>query len=221
MGRKGNHPMQNCKKPSWVAIFIMLIIFWPIGLFLLWKRIQNEGKLNSINSFALKSLGWPMAMIGLVGLAVSLDEGMDSMDSMDVAMILIFLGGGALLIYRGHYIKKQQLIAKKYLVLIQNQQITSLEELARATNHSYEKVCTELNHLISKGYIKGAVINYSLKRIIFEYDQAPVYRDPKTMQKAQKTAPVKAVTCKNCGATIMIAQGTTRKCEYCGSPITG
>ena len=196
---------------AWIAIIILMVTFWPVGIFLLWKRIQVDKKAQLSSGNTLSKIGIALIVIGILGMIGSLD------DSTSMAGAIFFLFCGIVLKMMGEKTRKQALRIKQYIALIINQRITSLDELSRATGNTYHVVCEDLNKIIEKGYLPGAYLNLSIRQIILPGQRPPVYRQngPTPHMKT------KVVTCKSCGAEIVVAEGTVRKCEYCGTPLQG
>ena len=214
-----NRPGNNYQKveepvssgPSWIAIIIMMAVFWPVGIYLLYKRLKADRKAALSSGKKLNSIGIALIVIG----ALALIGGVDSSDSM--AGSVFFILCGIVLSRMGTKNKKEAIRIRQYIALIINQHITSLDELARATGNTYEQVCEDLNKIIERGYLQGAYINLSIRQIILPGQRPPVYKQSGPAQQGR----THVVQCKNCGAEIVVVQGTVRKCEYCGTPIQG
>lgn len=213
--RQGYDYMPVSSGPSWIAIIICLLIppiTW-VGLILLWKRLKVDRKAAMRAGKALNCFGIFLILIGGMGVLACLDEP----SSMGGAMFFLILG--IVLKVMGTKNKKQAARIRQYIALIVNQHITSLDELARATGNTYNVVCEDLNKMIEKGYLPGAYLNLSIRRIMLPGQQAPVYRQSNPQPRRQ--ARTKVISCKGCGAEMIVAEGTIRKCEYCGTPPQG
>lgn len=211
--RQGYGYMPESSGPSWIAIIIMMIIFWPIGIFLLYKRLKVDRKAAIGSGKALNGFGIFLIIIG----ALAIVGDLDNPSSMGGAIFFLILG--IVLKVMGTKNKKQAARIRQYIALIVNQHITSLDELARATGNTYNVVCEDLNKMIEKGYLPGAYLNLSIRRIMLPGQQAPVYRQSNPQPRRQ--ARTKVISCKGCGAEMIVAEGTIRKCEYCGTPLQG
>lgn len=225
------------KPPSWFWTIVALMFFPPLGLYLLWRRSQLDIGAGLGASSLMRVIGVLCILSSLVILV----------DGEELISAIIAFGTGIFLTKLGVKMKKEAMGTRQYIGLIINQRISSIDELARATNKKYEVVCSELDKMCSKGFLPGAVINHSLRRIVLPGQQAPVYREnagyqgmgtgasgqgntrggtPNQGGRRQNAAPrgtiprTKAVTCKNCGGTNTVVEGRSRKCEYCGSPIS-
>lgn len=205
--------MPESSGPSWIAIIIMMIIFWPIGVYLLYKRLKVDRKVAMRSGKALNGFGIFLILFGVMGALISTEDP----DGMGVAIFFLILG--IVLKCMAAKNKKQTMRIRQYIALIINQHITSLDELARATGCTYNVVCDDLNKMIEKGYLPGAYLNLSLRRIMLPGQQAPIYRQNNKQPRTQ--ARTKVITCKGCGAEMIVAEGTIRKCEYCGTPLQG
>lgn len=213
--RQGYGYMPESSGPSWIAIIIMMCVFWPIGVYLLYKRLKVDRKAAMGSGKALSGFGIVLIVIGGCALLGGIAGG-----GSNAAMVAVFfLVLGIVLKRMATKNKKQTMRVRQYIALIINQHITSLDELSRATGCTYNVVCDDLNKMIEKGYLPGAYLNLSLRRIMLPGQQAPVYRQNNPGQRAQ--ARTKVITCKGCGAEMIVAEGTIRKCEYCGTPLQG
>lgn len=211
--RQYNNYRLESSGPSWVGIIIMMCIFWPIGVYLLYKKLKVDRK-AAIN--AGKALnGWGIGLIIFSLLAIC--AGLEDSGSMGVAVFLLILG--IVLKVMGTKSKKQAARIRQYIALIINQHITSIDELARATGGTYQVVCEDLDKMIEKGYLPGAYLNLSIRQIMLPGQKVPVYRQEHMGPRRQ--AATKIVRCKGCGAEMIVAEGTIRKCEYCGTPLQG
>lgn len=213
--RQGYGYMPESSGPSWIAIIIMMCVFWPIGVYLLYKRLKVDRKAAMGSGKALSLFGISLIAMGGCALLV----GVLDTDSDTVIGALFFLVLGVVLKRMATKNKKQAMRVRQYIALIINQRITSLDELARATGCTYNVVCDDLNKMIEKGYLPGAYLNLSLRRIMLPGQKAPVYQQNNAQQRKQ--ARTKVITCKGCGAEMIVAEGTIRKCEYCGTPLQG
>lgn len=207
--------MPETSGPSWIAIIIMMCVFWPIGVYLLYKRLKVDRKAAMRSGKALNI--WGIILIVIGGCAFL--GGIADVDSETVVGAVFFLILGIVLKRMATKNKKQAMRVRQYIALIINQHITSLDELSRATGCTYNVVCDDLNMMIEKGYLPGAYLNLSLRRIMLPGQQVPVYRQNNMGQRAQ--ARTKVIKCKGCGAEMIVAEGTIRKCEYCGTPLQG
>ncbi len=207
--------MPQSSGPSWIAIIIMMIIFWPIGIYLLYKRLKVDRKAAMRSSSALNGFGITLIILGAVAFIAGISDG----DSDTIIGALFFLILGIVLKRMATKNKKQAMRVRQYIALIINQHITSLDELSRATGCTYNVVCEDLNKMIEKGYLPGAYLNLSIRKIMLPGQKAPVYRANEPAQRGQ--VRTKVVGCKGCGAEMIVAEGTVRKCDYCGTPLQG
>lgn len=208
--RQGYNYMPQSSGPSWIAIIILMIVFWPVGIYLLYKRLKVDRKAAIRSGRFLNGFGITLIVLG--GLAII-------GDSSTAAVAISFIILGVVLIRTGSKNKKQAMRIRQYIALIINQHITSLDELARATGNTYVVVCDDLNKMIEKGYLPGAYLNLSIRQIMLPGQQAPIYRA--NAQGTRRQARTKVISCKGCGAEMIVAEGTIRKCEYCGTPLQG
>jgi hypothetical protein len=238
--------MNSSYRISWAVIILALIFFWPLGLFLIYRKFSKERIVELQNSKVLKVLGW-FFIIMAVGLLCSnagynneVSEGavtttnreptsQDINDTMNF-MIVFFGGGGLLMLYASRRMKLKVRRIQKYIVLVDGKNITSIDDIASAIPIKYSNAIEELQSLISKGYFPEAYIDHESRKIIkpqrtftkVVYEEH-IWRSSEELepkQELKKEPKSKVVTCKNCGANNTITEGQVCECEYCGSPIS-
>lgn len=209
--------------PSWVAVVLLLIIFWPAGLFLLIKKLSAD-KAAAISSGGkgLKVTGIVLvvfAALGFLGFLTSAVEyGFSDGDIGGLIVLLFFAAGGIALLRKAKKIKKEAEKIKRYLSIIVNGNERQIDTIAATTGESYDVVYNDINDMIDKGYLKNAYINESTRSVVLPSDAPAVSQN--TAATTTNTAPVqtKIVACPCCGANNTIV-GDTGECEYCGSPL--
>ena len=199
---------------SWPVVILALIFFWPVGLFLLIKRVSMDPK---------ASVGQLLGIVGgisygfvFVGLMASLTDGFDYSD---VALMLFFFITGFILRRIGKKKKIEEENVKLYLPIIVNGNIRQLDSIAATTGKSYDVVKADIQKMITKGQLKGAYIDESRREVVLT-TAAPdsIVDDPIQHAATSAELQAKVVVCPCCGASNTI-HGTTGECEYCGSPI--
>lgn len=205
---------------SWPVIILALCIFWPVGLFLLIKRVSIDKKVALTVGKLLGGLGIASYAIAALGLVVSIGEGFDSTD---ITMILFFGIAGFVFQRVAKKIKTDEENVKQYLTIIVNGNVRQLDSIAATTGRSYAVVKADIQKMIKKGYLKNAYINENTREVVLPTG-APSSSENSDFTNANQSASaptqpqVKVVVCPCCGANNTI-YGTTGECEYCGSPI--
>ena len=140
---------------SWPAIIIALIVFWPIGLFLIWKRTTIDKKAALLSGKTICIFGWISLSFAFLGLLVSISEGIGSDD---VTAILFFLLAGVGLISLGKKIKNNADKSKKYISIIANDGVIDIDNIAAAIPTSYENTKKDLQKMIDKGFFRASLL---------------------------------------------------------------
>lgn len=201
---------------SWPAIVIAFICFWPVGIALV--ILRNSA--NKKTMFESSSNGKIYVIIGVILILAGLGSISDSF-----LLAVFFVAGGIALINYSKKIKKRALRYKQYIELIVNRDETSLDKIAGICNLQYEALVKELQLMIDKNVLDGAIID-PVSRTITIRKAAPMrpasYID--TAYQTEDNVPVQPVevscVCPGCGAKNIVVKGTTVNCEYCDSPIT-
>ena len=189
--------MKNNTLYSWSVIIALLIFFWPVGLYLLYKKAQNEKKTALTASKMLSILGTFFIVIGIITL---------------MAIIGVFyLILGILLKRFANKLLNSAENVKKYLAIVINGNVRQLDSISAAVGKPYDVVKKELQKLIDDGYFRNAYINESTREIVIP--EAAIHMNAGT------TASARVVSCSCCGANNTV-YGRTGECEYCGSPLS-
>lgn len=208
--------MEN-KGTKWGWIIFWLIIFWPVGLYLLVKKLAtDQSALMSGKTSTLSAVGWVLIAFGVIGFFTELS---DTPDATGVILGFLFVIGGVLLLRKVSTTKKTAVKYKKYIDTVVNQNIRSIDNIASIVGLPYDVVSKDLQDMINIGYLKDAYIHQSNREIILKQQE----QEPTTYTQGvytDQTAPqTKAARCPGCGANNVVVVGRVSECEYCSTPI--
>ncbi len=221
--------MQNQSKHSatWTQVILFLIIFWPIGLFLLIKKLNSDRSATFVGGGIINIIGWILAILGSIGI-IMLFQGGEMVSSGIIWFVLVGVPG-IMLIIKGKKVKAKSLKYKKYIQLIVNQQITDISQLAIYTGKSASEVLDDLREMISSGNLGSAVLDPTGMGVVLrrpahatQNQQQPAFATNQD-QVQVKDQPIPTFTptvvkCKACGADNFV-DAPHANCEYCGSPL--
>ena len=200
---------------SWPVIIVFLIFFFPVAIFLMYKRFSvdkanviKNAKITRNFGIAAVAFGLFYAIMALTGNVETTDESMEPIAAA-MTMLVILGGGGVLLFFISLKMKKNGIKHTKYVRAIVNQGHTTIDNIAANVGVTYETTLKDLYQMIEHGYFGGCYIDEANREIVFPKAQA-VYN------AAEQT---KVISCKSCGANTTISIGRTNECEYCGSPM--
>ncbi len=199
------------KSPSWVVIIILFIVFWPIGVFLMVKRISNDKLAAGKYSKILMGIG----IFFLFGAFVMLTQWISG--ETDAFGFFFYLIGGSLIIYSSKRVKASGERYKKLIDIVINQQQHIIENIAVQMNLGYNETVKVLQKMIDKGYFVGAYIDHGNHEIVFA--NKSIKSVMKNVTPTQFTQKQKTIKCPNCGGNNIINIGQVCECDYCGSPI--
>ena len=187
---------------SWPVIIALLIVFWPVGLYLLYQKAKQDKKMAFTASKILGILGTFFIVIGIITLIAV------------VGVFYLILG-----ILLKKFAKKLLTSAenvKKYLAIIVNGNVRQLDNISAAVGKPYDAVKKDIQALIDDGYLKNAYINESTREVVLA--QPAVNTEFNMNTAATANASARIVACSCCGANNTV-YGATGECEYCGSPL--
>jgi hypothetical protein len=206
------------KTTSWGWIIFWLIVFWPVGLILIIKKLsEDKSAIMSGKSGAASVVGWILTAIG----ALFLLSGLSASEGSVIVLALFFLAGGILLLRKAQGNKKTAAIYKKYIDIIVNNGESSIDNIAGAVGLGYDKVAADLQKMIDIGYLKNAYINVSTREIIIPRSvPSPELVPQAAGSNAAPVAQKLVIRCPACGANATVVSGSVTECEYCGSPLS-
>lgn len=212
----------NKTNQSWTVVILLLIFFWPVGLYLLYKKVTGDKTSALKNSKALSIVGWVFAVFSAIYLLMAISGDMKASDA--ISAFVFFGAGGALMIYGAKRMNKNAAKLKKYISIVINNNQTSIDNIAAAIPTDYEQAENDLQKMINNGYFQGAYIDKSNREIILpKKENSPSMNMPENNiqyeNKNTEQPRFKVVNCKNCGANNTVAEGNLCECEYCGSPL--
>ena len=186
---------------SWPVIVVLLFLFWPVGLYLLYKKAQSDKKTALTASKILNLLGNIFVVVGVITLIVIIG--------------IFYLAVGIVLKKFSKKLLASADNVKKYLAIVVNGNVRQLDSISAAVGKPYDVVKKDLQKLIDDGYLKNAYINESTREIVLAQPSVTVNISDATME----TSSTRVVSCPCCGANNTIS-GSVGECEYCGSPLS-
>lgn len=199
---------------SWPVIILALCLFWPVGVFLIIKRVSTDRKTAMSAGKLIGGLGIASYCIAALGLLVCITDGFTGED---VVMILFFGVAGFTLRKVAKKIKTEAEDVKQYLSIIINGNVRQLDTIASTTGKSYDVVHKDVKKMIDKGYLKSAYIDEGLREVVLP-NNTPAPQTAATETVNATPVQSKIVACSCCGANNII-YGEMGECEYCGSPL--
>lgn len=206
---------------SWGVIILFMILFWPVGVFLLIRKITQDKAAVLKNSKVFFGIGVfliVVAIFGVTGDLTAANGQIDSLASTLAAGIFLLAGGGAL-IYFSRKMKREGLKYKRYISVVVNNGVTSIDDIAAAVPCTYDDAVIDLQKMIDIGYFNNGYIDFGARTLILPgHDHVANRMDEGLMSDTDASAPrQEAVICGSCGAKNVIFEGANAECEYCGS----
>lgn len=213
---------------SWGIIIVMLIVFFPVAIFMIIKKMTDE-KFNYIkNGKSLKILGIVLLCFAGIYLIMGLTDGVQPNEDGSsivggvIMCELIFGGCGALCLIKGmNYVKRGEKF-NRYVSVINASNDLLVDNIAAAIPTTYDKAITDIQAMLDAGFFMNAYLDLNKRELIMakvapqpSVAVNPVYTGS---QGAVDNQP-RSVKCPNCGATNTIVPGAKNECEYCGSPL--
>ena len=206
--------MNNIDTSKWYFstwfIIVMFICFWPAGIALL--ILKNTGRKDAL---FIGTTDKRKYVLGGVALLVI---GLSTISDHTFWGLLMIVGGAAMFYYSKNLADKADR-NRKYIDLIVNQHEGSIDNIAGVCNIAYDKCVKELKYLQTVGVLSNVSIDETGRTVNLIQTQPQAERNVSILPPFAQAEEV-TCTCQGCGAKVVVAKGTTVKCEYCDSPIS-
>ena len=203
---------QPQKSTSWALIIFMFIIFWPIGIFLLIRKLDQDRSANMSNGRGIALVSFVLMFFSFVYLMLVFSDGAGY-----IAPMLLTGAGGFFLFRFSRKMKASSMRYRQYINFVVNQGQTSIDAMTQTMGITYAVAAEDLQKMINKGIFRGAYIDAQRRMLVMP---APVQTAPLQGmgQMGQAIPQERIVSCSGCGANNRVF-GHVGECEYCGSPI--
>lgn len=198
---------------SWTLIIILLVTFWPVGVYLLIRKLKVDRKASLSSGRKMMVWGWIIVGMGVISWSTLIEDNWLS----GTLGTLFFIFAGLTLVYYGKKSSVNAVRYKKYIDMVVNKKIRSIGTIASAIPVSHDIAIKELQEMIEKGFFENAYVNYTSDEIVLAEVDAGV----KDYSIPNLRAEMVVDTCNGCGANNKIEKGKVNNCQYCGSLISG
>lgn len=205
------------KAYTWPVIVTLLVLFFPVGFYLLYKRFTYDKTTTKKNVKGLRNTGIILIGIALfytiMGITGNLDTSKGGSVIAGIICFLAVFGGTGLIFLIGsikmnNYGKKYE----KYISVIENGDQFELDNIASCAGVIYQTLLTDLQEMLDLGYFPGAYIDKGNRELVF--------RQEGNMENGIPNASkITVIVCKSCGANNKVTIGKFNECQYCGSPL--
>jgi hypothetical protein len=199
---------------DWVITIIALIVFWPVGLYLL-SRVMSQDRSAAVKGSSSPGvLGYILLGIGAIGMfsLFTSGESIKGENEGTLLVCIMFVVGGMLVVVRAGRYKRDAKKYRRYIDIVVNHNQSSIDGIAAAVGVPYETARDNLQQMIDKRFFPGAYIHEGNRQLVRQVQQPAAAGAP-----AYSGAFVKA--CSGCGANNTVWPGRANECEYCGSPL--
>ena len=200
---------------SWPAVICLLIFCWPVGLFLLIRRISLSNTPTEKIAKGLFYAGCFCLLGGVVGVMMCFIDYFPPEQSQPLLLYFVFSAG---FFAAAIPLKRDAENTQKYKAVILTGNVCRLDQIAEAVGKPVETVTKDIRRLIRKGRLPNAYINEATREVVLPRERSvsateKCYADPVSAKRSPRV-----VTCPCCGGKNTLGQGVV-ECEYCGSPI--
>ena len=198
--------MGNTQKKliPWGVIVLFLIVFWPIGLALLVIRLASDRASTLKDGSTVIKIAVFLIILAIIFLAAGV-----------TAWGVILIIGAACLIFYSRKMKITGEKYKRYIGIVVNHNMSSIDQIASAMPVPYDEAVADLEKMVKLGFFPNAYINLDARELVLPKQNV----QPAAGQPGVIPPQVSVKTCTSCGANNSIIAGHVSACEYCGSPL--
>ncbi len=163
---------QSRKAPPWAVVVLLLIFFFPIGLYLLYQKLSVPpiGRSGGITFLIIGFVFFALAVIDIGERTLGWShDGRVVNDSLfaSVFYTAVSLISGLLCFMAAGMLFKKRRDYQLYAPFLFGHVTTSLDAVAQALSRDYLRVCRDLQRLINAGCLSSAYIDYSNRLFVF------------------------------------------------------
>ncbi len=195
---------------SWVLVVFLLIIFWPVGVYFLVKKLSTDKKATLSTGKSMIVWGWIIAGMGIISWPALIEDGFFS----GTLGMLFFASAGFSLVYIGRRTARKASRYKKYINLIVNKRVKSIGTISSAISVPHDTAVNDIEEMINKGFFEDFYIDYSSDEIIL------LNKNDVEFNLNNEEVEMILVTCSGCGANNKVKKMQIDNCQYCGSLIS-
>lgn len=197
------------KSFSWGIVGLMFVLFFPVGIWMLIKKVTSEkqdyldnGKILKLFGCSSIGLGIVCVLAGFTGL-VKYEDGTSATGIAALAG-LVYGGIGALCLCLSADCLKKGTKYRRYTAVINSATNLRLDVIAAACSTTVTEAEADIQAMLDDGYFQNAYLDMSKKVLVMP---------------SELPQPQRCVKCQCCGATNNLAFDAPNQCEYCGSPL--
>ncbi len=212
------------KNYSWGLILFMFFLFFPVGIWMLIRKINGERLSYSKIGKSLKIVGWILLsfaflylVMGITG-ELEMEDGSSTVGSV-ITSLLIFGGGGYLCLKKSTNYLERGAKYSKYLSIVNTSNDLKIDRIAASFPTTFEEAVKDLQTMIDDGYFINSYIDLTRRELVMPKNTTSAHEDSKQMyyEQAEATEQRRINNCPNCGAPNTNTLGLVVECEYCGS----
>lgn len=195
---------------SWSVVIVALLLFWPVGLFLLYLKGKENTKNRFIFSGRIKiAIAIFSIFFALVGFATEIEDPSDDL-LIGIMLIAFFLGIGIFLLRKGIQNINDGKICEKIAYMINYQKIETVQQIADKLQISLDKATYYVSKTMELGLCDEDI----------ECRDEKIINKKHIREKEEKKKKQRVVKCESCGGINHVTEGESTVCDYCGMGIT-
>jgi ribosomal protein S27E len=216
--KEADMPGIKNERTSVIVVIITLICFFPLGIYLLHRRLTEDKSELKRNGGTVKVFGWVLTGLGILYLILFSFNGteFDGFTVFLITFVLIIFPG--IITLRGA--RKMRVLGERYnrYYSIIKRGVTSIPEIAKEVNIPGANAAKEISGMIDSYFLPGTYVDFTLGEVILQGSSNSINKSVVHNQTITQGRS-KPINCRSCGANSVVFEGITSTCDYCGSPL--
>ena len=159
--------------PSWAIVILGLILFWPLGVYFLLKKLMTDREAAVKKDNKTPVLGWLLLFIGLF--FISSFIGGRAGGDVRLLFAVFFLCGGVIAIGAAKKGNQEGERFRSYINAIVNHGLVSMPDIAAFVQVSIKTVKKDLKKMVRMGYFEHAHLDEKREEIRLYQLRPPYY----------------------------------------------
>ena len=183
---------------SWVVVFILMVVFWPIGLLLLFSKLKGSKrkKRSALEKKSGKAIAVALSLVAVVLLILGANTIVRAVSEMsrtgvnrwpEFSFGAFFLVGGLISFFSRNVSVRRYARYKRHFAFVSGRSIIPIPDIARTTGYSSRVVKRDIQTMINEGFLdRTAYIDNELNSLVLSEEAAQDARRTVEAAKAAK-----------------------------------
>ena len=191
---------------SWGAIILAMIVFWPVGLILLYLKYNENKKVFFNFKGKIKLIiGICLILFGVIGFFTEIEKKSEDI-IIGIILGIFFISIGAYIFKKGMENIKEGKIYEKIVYMVEFLKVENVKEIAKELQIDVDTAKYYLSKTIKLGLCDKDII----------YEDGKIINKKRIIEENERIRKQRAVKCNCCGGITRVMKDEYGTCDYCG-----